>query len=75
MAKWPVCTGPVVYKGYDAIKADIAHFKAALKANGVEEGFMTSVAPASGSRPAVSRPSVWIARHRTTPPAASTRAI
>jgi 5-methyltetrahydropteroyltriglutamate--homocysteine methyltransferase len=50
MAKWPVCTGPVVYKGHDAIKADIAHFKAALKANGVEEGFMTSVAPASASR-------------------------
>ena len=43
MAKWPVCTGPIVYKGHDAIKADIAHFKAALKANGVEEGFMTSV--------------------------------
>ena len=50
MAKWPVCTGPVVYKGHDAIKADIAHFKAALKANGVEEGFMTSVAPGSASR-------------------------
>ena len=50
MAKWPVCTGPVVYKGHDAIKADIAHFKTALKANGIEEGFMTSVAPASASR-------------------------
>jgi 5-methyltetrahydropteroyltriglutamate--homocysteine methyltransferase len=50
MAKWPVCTGAVVYKGHDAIKADIAHMKAALKANGVEEGFMTSVAPASASR-------------------------
>jgi 5-methyltetrahydropteroyltriglutamate--homocysteine methyltransferase len=50
MAKWPVCTGPVVYKGQDAIKADIAHMKAALKANGVGEGFMTSVAPASASR-------------------------
>ena len=50
MATWPVCTGPVVYKGHDAINADIAHFKAALKANGVEEGFMTSVAPASASR-------------------------
>ncbi len=50
MAKWPVCTGPVVYNGHAAIKADIAHMKAALKANGVEEGFMTSVAPASASR-------------------------
>jgi 5-methyltetrahydropteroyltriglutamate--homocysteine methyltransferase len=50
MAKWPVCVGPVAYKGQDAIKADIAHFKAALKASGVEEGFMTSVAPASAAR-------------------------
>jgi len=50
MAQWPVCVGPIVYKGHDAIKADIAHFKAALKANGVEEGFMTSVAPASAAR-------------------------
>ena len=44
-AHWPICVGPIVYKGHDAIKADIANFKAALKANGVEEGFMTSVAP------------------------------
>jgi 5-methyltetrahydropteroyltriglutamate--homocysteine methyltransferase len=50
MAKWPVCVGPVAYKGQEAIKADIAHFKAALKASGVEEGFMTSVAPASAAR-------------------------
>jgi 5-methyltetrahydropteroyltriglutamate--homocysteine methyltransferase len=50
MAKWPACTGPVVYKGQEAIKADIAHFKTALKASGVEEGFMTSVAPASAAR-------------------------
>jgi len=50
MAKWPVCVGPVTYKGQDAIKSDIAHFKAALKASGVEEGFMTSVAPASAAR-------------------------
>jgi 5-methyltetrahydropteroyltriglutamate--homocysteine methyltransferase len=50
MAKWPVCVGPVVYKGQEAIKADIAHFKAALKASGVAEGFMTSVAPASAAR-------------------------
>src|SRR5208282_2599401 len=37
MAKWPVCTAQVFYKGQEAIKADIAHFKAALKAGGVEE--------------------------------------
>src|SRR5262249_27683851 len=50
MGKLPGCTGPGVYKGHDGIKADLAPFKAALKANGVEEGFMTSVAPASASR-------------------------
>ena len=46
----PVCTGPVNYIGKDAVQADIAHFKAALKNNGVEEGFMTSIAPGSASR-------------------------
>ena len=50
MAKWPACVGPITYKGQGAIKSDIAHFKAALKASGVEEGFMTSVAPASAAR-------------------------
>src|SRR5262245_35377566 len=46
----PICTGPVTYTGQDAIKADIANFKSALKANGMEEGFMTSIGPASASR-------------------------
>ena len=47
---WPVCVGPITYKGQDAIKSDIAHFQAALKASGVKEGFMTSVAPGSAAR-------------------------
>jgi 5-methyltetrahydropteroyltriglutamate--homocysteine methyltransferase len=47
---WPRCIGPVAYIGQDAIAADIAHFKAALAAANVSEGFMTSVAPASASR-------------------------
>ncbi len=47
---WPVCVGPIVYKGQDAIKADIARFKAALAAGGIEEGFMTSVGPGSAAR-------------------------
>ena len=38
------------YTGHEAIQADIAHFKAALAAAGVEEGFMTAVAPGSASR-------------------------
>jgi 5-methyltetrahydropteroyltriglutamate--homocysteine methyltransferase len=46
----PVCVGPVKYVGHDAIKADIAHFKKALDACGVSEGFMTSIAPGSVSR-------------------------
>jgi 5-methyltetrahydropteroyltriglutamate--homocysteine methyltransferase len=47
---WPVCVGPLVYTGHAAIKADIDNFKAALAACGIEEGFMTSVAPGSASR-------------------------
>jgi 5-methyltetrahydropteroyltriglutamate--homocysteine methyltransferase len=46
----PVCTGPVKYTGQDAIKADIANMKAALAAAGIEEGFMTAVAPGSAVR-------------------------
>jgi 5-methyltetrahydropteroyltriglutamate--homocysteine methyltransferase len=47
---WPVCVGKLIYTGYEAIKSDIANFKAALQAAGVEEGFMTSIAPGSASR-------------------------
>ncbi len=46
----PVCRGPLVYTGQAAIQADIAHMKAALAAAGVQEGFMTSIAPGSASR-------------------------
>jgi 5-methyltetrahydropteroyltriglutamate--homocysteine methyltransferase len=46
----PICVGPLAYTGHDAIKADIARFKAGLAAAGVEEGFMTAVAPASCAR-------------------------
>ncbi len=48
--KLPVCTGPLTYTGHEAIRADIAHFKAALAATGIAEGFMTSIAPGSASR-------------------------
>jgi 5-methyltetrahydropteroyltriglutamate--homocysteine methyltransferase len=47
---WPVCVGPLTYKGHAAIAADIANFKAGLVACGIEEGFMTSIAPGSASR-------------------------
>jgi 5-methyltetrahydropteroyltriglutamate--homocysteine methyltransferase len=46
----PICIAPIHYAGHEAIKADITNFKAALTAAGVEEGFMTAVAPASASR-------------------------
>ena len=46
----PICIAPIQYAGRAAVKADIAHFKAALQAAGVEDGFMTAVAPASASR-------------------------
>jgi 5-methyltetrahydropteroyltriglutamate--homocysteine methyltransferase len=46
----PVCVGPLSYTGDDAIKADIANFKAALADSGVAEGFMTSVAAGSAYR-------------------------
>ena len=49
-ALWPVCVGPLSYTGHEAIQADIATLKAALAAAGVEEGFMTSIAPGSASR-------------------------
>ena len=46
----PVCVAPLTYAGQDMIKTDIANFKAAMQAAGVEEGFMTAVAPGSCSR-------------------------
>ena len=46
----PVCVDKLTYIGHDAIQADIARFKAALAAAGVEEGFMTAIAPGSASR-------------------------
>jgi 5-methyltetrahydropteroyltriglutamate--homocysteine methyltransferase len=49
-ALWPVCVSRLTYTGQAAIQSDIANFKAALHAAGVEEGFMTSVAPGSASR-------------------------
>jgi 5-methyltetrahydropteroyltriglutamate--homocysteine methyltransferase len=47
---WPFAVEPVRSTGHAAIAADIANFKAALKANGVSEGFMTSIGPASCAR-------------------------
>jgi 5-methyltetrahydropteroyltriglutamate--homocysteine methyltransferase len=41
----PSCTGDVVSKGQDELLKDIAHLKAAMSANGVEQGFMNAASP------------------------------
>lgn len=46
----PVCTGPITYTGQAALQANIDDLKKAMKAAGVDEGFMCSVAPASFAR-------------------------
>ena len=46
----PVCIGPIRYKGHAQTQADIANLKRAMAAAGIEEGFMTTVAPASFAR-------------------------
>jgi 5-methyltetrahydropteroyltriglutamate--homocysteine methyltransferase len=40
-----VCTGPVSYKGEEALRRDIDNLKAALAASGAKAAFMPSVAP------------------------------
>lgn len=47
---FPVCRGPLSYVGQDAVQADIRTFKQALDRAGLDEGFMTSVAPGSCAR-------------------------
>ncbi|GLZ46986.1 methionine synthase [Actinomycetospora sp. NBRC 106375] len=46
----PVCRGPLTYVGQEQIAADVARFRAALDAAGLDEGFMTSIGPGSCSR-------------------------
>ena len=50
MPQFPVAAGPVTYTGQDAVQSDIANMKAAMEANGFEEGFITSIAPGSAAR-------------------------
>ena len=42
-----VCVGPIRYTGQAEVQRDIANFKAALDAAGVQEGFLSVAAPAS----------------------------
>jgi 5-methyltetrahydropteroyltriglutamate--homocysteine methyltransferase len=46
----PVARGPITYIGQAAIQRDIAHFKAALDAQGLQDGYLNSVAPGSCAR-------------------------
>lgn len=39
------CTGPIRYVGYDQVKADIAHLRAATTGVPVEEVFVTAISP------------------------------
>ena len=45
-----VFTGPVTYRGQDAVARDLANLSAALSAVDAEEAFVTAVAPASFNR-------------------------
>ena len=40
-----VCTGPITYRGQEAVQTDIANFKAALEGINPEEAFIPAVAP------------------------------
>jgi 5-methyltetrahydropteroyltriglutamate--homocysteine methyltransferase len=46
----PVFTGPIAYVGHQAVRTDLANFKAALAKVTAEEGFITAVAPGSFAR-------------------------
>ncbi|WP_431804631.1 cobalamin-independent methionine synthase II family protein [Microbacterium sp. bgisy203] len=45
---FPTTTGPLVYRGQDAVASDIRNLQAALKPG--EQGFLTAIAPGSASR-------------------------
>jgi methionine synthase II (cobalamin-independent) len=42
--------GPITYVGQEAIQRDIANFKAALTSQGLDTGYLNSVAPGSCAR-------------------------
>ncbi|GAA3756487.1 cobalamin-independent methionine synthase II family protein [Microbacterium kribbense] len=46
--KFPTTTGPIGYRGHDAVAADIRHLKAALEPG--EQGFLTAISPGSAAR-------------------------
>jgi 5-methyltetrahydropteroyltriglutamate--homocysteine methyltransferase len=40
-----ICTGPVTYRGHEAVQMDIANLKAAIKGHACEDIFMPAIAP------------------------------
>src|SRR6185312_1268497 len=48
--RWPACSGPVQWRDFAAVEADIARAKAAMSKAGVEEYFMTSPSPGQIAR-------------------------
>ncbi|MDP6558666.1 MAG: cobalamin-independent methionine synthase II family protein [Candidatus Binatia bacterium] len=43
----PMCIGPITYTGHEALRHDLANLKTAAAAAGVEEAFVSSIAPGS----------------------------
>jgi 5-methyltetrahydropteroyltriglutamate--homocysteine methyltransferase len=46
----PVARAPVTYTGQEMVARDIANFKAALESQGLQDGYLNSVAPGSCAR-------------------------
>ncbi|MGE0059233.1 MAG: cobalamin-independent methionine synthase II family protein [Dehalococcoidia bacterium] len=44
---WPVCTGPITYRGEEATKVDLENFKSALAGQDFEEAFVPACGPAT----------------------------
>ncbi|WP_167143227.1 cobalamin-independent methionine synthase II family protein [Canibacter zhoujuaniae] len=47
---FPTTTGPLSYKGHEAVANDVTNLRSALDAQGVENGFITALSPGSGAR-------------------------
>lgn len=46
-ASRPTCIGPIAYTAHQTLRRDLANLKTAIEAAGVEEGFVSAIAPGS----------------------------
>ncbi|HWO41388.1 MAG TPA: cobalamin-independent methionine synthase II family protein [Candidatus Eisenbacteria bacterium] len=46
-ASRPMCSGPISYTGHEALRRDLENLRAATQAAGIEEAFVSSIAPGS----------------------------